>query len=201
MRTKRLQVVFVVLLLVCVVQVVWWIFDQARLSQRWMEQTIEAHDREREAANRWIRRGFAPIQLEGLYPALTWDAHAKFFVVDPIRLASVAEERRMHMWRYGWEGSFFLLVLLSGLGVIASALRQNAELLRRQQNFLAAVSHEFKSPVASLRLSVETLWLRDPEAAKRRELLQRMLADVERFESTVMNILAVARMGQAQAEE
>jgi len=43
------------------------------------------------------------------------------------------------------------------MAVLVRTLRRELELRRRQENFLAAVSHEFRSPLASMRLGVETL--------------------------------------------
>ena len=70
----------------------------------------------------------------------------RFASVDP----TVAEDSEARVNRVLWEGGFFLLVLIGGMGVLTRTLRHDMELRRRQQNFLAAVSHEFKSPLASL---------------------------------------------------
>jgi signal transduction histidine kinase len=68
------------------------------------------------------------------------------------------------------------------------------ELMRRQANFLSAVTHELKSPLASIRLFIETLELRDPPPEKRTRFLANMRGDVDRLEGLVNNILAVARL-------
>ena len=102
------------------------------------------------------------------------------------------DEQRSRLNRFGWEGTFFLLVLLAGMAVLWRALRRSAELRRRQENFLAAVTHELKSPIASIRLAAETLELRDPPAEKRVELVGRMLGALDRLESTVVKVLDTA---------
>ena len=66
--------------------------------------------------------------------------------------------------------------------------------MRQQANFLSAVTHELKSPLASIRLFIETLELRDPPPEKRVRFLANMRADVDRLEGLVNNILAVARL-------
>jgi signal transduction histidine kinase len=80
----------------------------------------------------------------------------RFASVDP----AVAEDSESRINRVLWEGGFFLVVLIGGMAVLTRTLRHDAELRRRQQNFLAAVSHEFKSPLASIQLAAETLVLR-----------------------------------------
>lgn len=110
------------------------------------------------------------------------------------QVAFLATERAHRINRYAWEGGFFLVVLLSAMAVVLKALREDAELRRRQERFLAAVSHEFKSPLASMRLSVETLALRDPPAAERAELVRRIAVELSRLERMVANTLDTSRL-------
>jgi signal transduction histidine kinase len=64
---------------------------------------------------------------------------------------------------------------------------------QRQQAFLDAVTHEMKTPLASLGLYLDTLERHDPERERRREFLLRMRGDVERLDHTVAQVLAAAR--------
>jgi two-component system, OmpR family, phosphate regulon sensor histidine kinase PhoR len=112
----------------------------------------------------------------------------------PDVLEQLNRDRWHRLNRYAWEGAFFLAVLLAAMGVVYKALREEAELRRRQEQFLAAVSHEFKSPLASLRLSVETLALRDPGATERAELVRRILVELGRLERMVANTLDTSRL-------
>jgi signal transduction histidine kinase len=99
--------------------------------------------------------------------------------------------------RLVWEGGFFLVVLIAGMAILTRTLRHDTELRRRQQNFLAAVSHEFKSPLASMQLAAETLVLRSPEADAKR-LGQRILEDCERLLRMVDNLLDTTRIEEGQ---
>lgn len=106
------------------------------------------------------------------------------------RYADLAVELdRRRTTRYLVEGGVSLGVLAAGMVVLAHAVKQDAGVRRRQENFLAAVSHELKSPLAGMRLSAETLILRDPPPARRDELLERLLAELGRLERTVFNLL------------
>jgi len=116
----------------------------------------------------------------------------------PDLVAQLDAERFHRLNRYAWEGAFFLAVLLAAMAVVYQALRDEAELRARQESFLAAVSHELKSPLASLRLSVETLALRDPPAERRAELIRRLLGDLARLERMIANILDTSRVSAAE---
>ena len=116
---------------------------------------------------------------------------------DVAAIAAIAEESATRINRFLWEGGFFLVVLLGGMGVLTRTIRHDAELRRRQQNFLAAVSHEFKSPLASIRLAAETLVLRSNEPDSKR-LGQRILEDGDRLLRMVDNLLETTRLEEGR---
>jgi signal transduction histidine kinase len=88
-------------------------------------------------------------------------------------------------------------VLLGGMAVLTRTIRHDAELRRRQQNFLAAVSHEFKSPLASIQLASETLVMRSRENDTQR-LGRRILEDCERLLRMVDNLLDATRLEEGR---
>jgi signal transduction histidine kinase len=108
-------------------------------------------------------------------------------------LGPVAERLSALHWTLLVAGSVFFALLIAGLGLLCAWLVREMRHSQRQQAFLDAVTHEMKTPLASLRLYVETLALRDPGPERRAEFLGRMRADVERLERTVVQVLAAAR--------
>ncbi|HEY9182657.1 MAG TPA: HAMP domain-containing sensor histidine kinase [Gammaproteobacteria bacterium] len=115
------------------------------------------------------------------------------FATDPV----VAEDSAARINRVLWEGGFFLVVLIGGMAVLTRTLRHDAELRRRQQNFLAAVSHEFKSPLASIQLAAETLVMRAREDDSKR-LGARILEDGERLLRMIDNLLETTRLEEGR---
>jgi signal transduction histidine kinase len=115
------------------------------------------------------------------------------FASDPV----VAADSAARINRIVWEGGFFLIVLIGGMAVLTRAIRHDAELRRRQQNFLAAVSHEFKSPLASIQLAAETLVLRSRETDSQR-LGRRILEDGERLLRMIDNLLDTTRLEEGR---
>jgi len=89
-------------------------------------------------------------------------------------------------------GIFFLLVII-GLVWLCAWLVREMRTNQRQRAFLDAVTHEMRTPLASLRLYLDTLVRHDPETAERRQFLARMQGDVERLDRTVQQVLTAAR--------
>ncbi len=117
----------------------------------------------------------------------------RFAASDPV----VAEDSDARINRVLWEGGFLLVVLIGGMAVLTRTLRHDAELRRRQQNFLAAVSHEFKSPLASIQLAAETLVLRSRDDDSKR-LGPRILEDGERLLRMIDNLLDTTRLEEGR---
>ena len=90
-------------------------------------------------------------------------------------------------------GSVFFVLIIVGLSLLCLWLVREIRFSQRQQAFLDAVTHEMKTPLAALRLYLETLGRHDPGAERRLHFLQRMAEDVERLEHTVGQVLAAAR--------
>jgi signal transduction histidine kinase len=106
---------------------------------------------------------------------------------------AVAREFTRFDWLlFGLGGVFFGLIICGVLWLCLWLVRE-MRLNQRQRAFLDAVTHEMKTPLASLRLYVDTLERHDPDRAHRREFLGRMHDDLERLDETVDQVLSAAR--------
>ncbi|MBX3293586.1 MAG: HAMP domain-containing histidine kinase [Acidobacteria bacterium] len=87
---------------------------------------------------------------------------------------------------------FFALIIT---GLILNTIFLIREIRRNEQHdaFLNAVTHELKTPLASIRLYLDTLRTREPDAAKRREFYDIMKEDSERLLGTVEQVLLASR--------
>jgi signal transduction histidine kinase len=183
-----------VLLLVCALQVAWWAYEGISYTESITARRLEHLERDASAARLLLEQGVDPDVLRAAYPQLQIGARAGTVTVDPGVVRQITESRRQRLNRFVWEGVFFLVVIVAGMAVLVRALRHDVQLRRRQQNFLAAVSHEFKSPLASARLAAETLELRDPGEQSRRTLVGRILGGLDRLDVMVTNILQTTRL-------
>lgn len=94
------------------------------------------------------------------------------------------------------EGMVFAILLLLGFLFTYRSYRKEIELARQQRNFLLSVTHEFKTPIASLRLMLETISKRQMPEEKRMELIQKALQDTDRLNALSENILQATRIDQ-----
>lgn len=195
-NARRLQAAFVILLVVCVAQLGWWLIDQWLHTAADKQRTEQLYHESLLAAETLQSHGLTPAAIMDLFPEVITTPAG--FAIDPQVLAELEDERFSRINQYAWEGGFFLVVLLATIGVLASAIRSEARLRRRQHNFVTAVTHELKSPLAAMRLAAETLELRDAEGESRERLIRRLLASLDRMESTVANVLDTARIDEGK---
>src|SRR5690349_219454 len=97
---------------------------------------------------------------------------------------------------------FFGVLLLAMIiaGVVLNTTFLVREVRRNEQHdaFINAVTHELKTPVASIRLYLETLQTRSVDEAKRQEFYRIMVEDSDRLLSTIEQILRTGRMAAAR---
>jgi signal transduction histidine kinase len=192
--SKALQFGFLALLLVSTVQVSYWIYDHVSNARSVERRLAAEYQRDADAVTAFYSGG-TPRDIASLLPQITLDGTRA--TVRPEALSALAEDRAARINRFLWEGGFFLAVLLGGMAVLTRTIRHDAELRRRQQNFLAAVSHEFKSPLASIQLASETLVLRSRENDTQR-LGRRILEDCERLLRMIENLLVTTRLEEGR---
>jgi len=89
-------------------------------------------------------------------------------------------------------GSLLFLLLIAGLVLIVMLLLREVRLNERQSNFVSAVTHELKTPVASLKLYLDTLEYRELPADRRSEFYRTMRQDIDRLNATINSVLNAA---------
>ena len=92
------------------------------------------------------------------------------------------------------EGAVFIGLLLLGIYQIRKTFKKEKELANQQKNFLLSVTHELKSPIASTRLQLETILIRDLEREKQKEILKNAIQDTDRLNNLVENILLASKI-------
>ncbi|MEX1188860.1 MAG: HAMP domain-containing sensor histidine kinase [Bacteroidia bacterium] len=92
------------------------------------------------------------------------------------------------------EGLVFLLLLSLGMIQTRRSFRRETRVAQQQKNFLLSVTHELKSPIASVKLYLQTLSKRELDRAKQQELLSKAIDEANRLDQLVENMLVATRI-------
>ena len=97
-------------------------------------------------------------------------------------------------------GTSFLVLVLVGVVLYLLISIKGIRLNQRQSNFIDSVSHELKSPIASLKLYLQTLSRRSVTEEQQANFYRFMLDDVERLDTLINHMLDAARLDQQPVE-
>src|SRR3954452_20109230 len=125
-----------------------------------------------------------------------------FFIVLGVCLTAAALFLNISWVIVNWReaGLLILGVLIFPLiitGVVLNTIFLVREIRRNEQHdaFIHAVTHELKTPVASIRLYLQTLQSREIDAAKRQDFYRVMVEDTDRLLGTIEQVLRAGRLG------
>lgn len=126
-----------------------------------------------------------------------------FFTVFGICLVAIAVALNVSWIVLNWQqgvlailGVIFFLLIIGGMVAYTIFLVREVRRNEQQDSFLNAVTHELKTPVASIRLYLQTLQTRELDPEKRREFYRIMLEDSDRLLHTIEQVL---RAGSARS--
>jgi signal transduction histidine kinase len=127
---------------------------------------------------------------------------AIFFTVFGICLIAAAVTLNISWLVLNWRegvvivfGTILFMVIIAGMVIYTIFLVREIRRNEQHDSFINAVTHELKTPVASIRLYLETLQSRDLDDAKRREFYQIMLEDSDRLLHTIEQVLRAGATG------
>jgi two-component system phosphate regulon sensor histidine kinase PhoR len=133
------------------------------------------------------------ISVVGL--TIGWVLLNVFSALDPQK-----NNRAEIYWILLSVGAILFAFLLAGVILYLIWIIQNINLNRRQSNFIDAVTHELKTPIASLKLYLQTLNRRSVEGPQRQQFYQTMMEDVDRLDRLINQLLDVARLQRVDQE-
>lgn len=110
------------------------------------------------------------------------------------KLFLVNDEHSRKTAQYISEGITFVIVTLIGALFVYRSVRKQFMLNRQQQNFMMAVTHELKTPIAVINLSLETLLKRKLDEEKQQHFIKTSLQETERLNELVSNILITSQL-------
>jgi signal transduction histidine kinase len=115
------------------------------------------------------------------------------FKQSPEYQAVIAKYERQARMVWG-EGSVLFMGLLIGFWMIQRSLQKEVELNNQRRNFLLSVTHELKSPIASIRLILQTFQKRKLDEAQQAKFLNSAIVESDRLHELVDNLLLSSRL-------
>lgn len=168
----RHAVLFAVVVALCLAQVAWWIYFQVGEASRL------------ERAGELLLRG---------------DSAGAAHELGAGRDESLAVTARRRRVMFLSEGIALSVLVLVGVVFFYLTIVREQRLRAAQERFLTGTTHELKTPVASVRLGVESLLAGTLPEEKRRGYLQDMLRETDRLEHGLSNVLAAAGLRHTRA--
>src|SRR5205814_5539706 len=107
-------------------------------------------------------------------------------------------------WREGvllFLGVIFFALLIAGVIVNTSFLVREIHRNEQHDSFINAVTHELKTPIASIRLYLQTLQRREVDESQRQEFYRLMLDDTDRLLGTVEQVLKAGEAGHKKQRD
>jgi two-component system, OmpR family, sensor histidine kinase CiaH len=130
------------------------------------------------------------LELAGLLKPVTIAQQAHY----QQQYDAIVKRRKRAEIKYISEGAIFLLITLVGAVFVFRAVRRQLRLGSQQQNFIMAVTHELKTPIAVSKLNIETLRMRKLSDEQQQRLLGNTLEELQRLTDLANNILVVSQI-------
>ncbi len=164
---KLISGIYVFVLAYTVLQLLWW--------------GVLLHQQSKQIA------GYERLELTHRVQELTQPAQFSY------EMQRLHKEQQMRTFKYVGEGIIFLVLILAGAAVVYRAVWKQMKLSQQQQNFMMAVTHELKSPIAVAKLNLETLRKHKLDEEKQAKLLDNTIRETNRLDQLCNNILLASQ--------
>jgi signal transduction histidine kinase len=107
---------------------------------------------------------------------------------------NIEKEYRGNQTKFAGEGIVFLAIIFVGAAFLYRSVRRQFRMQQQQQNFMMAVTHELKTPIAVARINLETMQKHNLDPEKQRKLIRKTLEETTRLNSLTNNILVASQL-------
>ena len=167
-RIRRTTFIYWLLLLYIVAALVWWFISLNR-------------------QNTTMRN----FEVANLHSTVDSAANPVLFAQH---LQKINDQHKRNKSKYTGEGSIFFLLILVGAAFVFRSVRRQFRLQQQQQNFMMAVTHELKTPIAVMKLNLETLQKYNLDPEKQKKLIRTTLDETGRLNFLTNNILVSSQL-------
>ena len=110
------------------------------------------------------------------------------------KVLNILDAKKRKTAQYIGEGAIFLLLIMVGAVFVFRATRRQLKLAQQQENFMMAITHELKTPIAITTLNLETLQKRRLDETQQQRLIGNTLQEAERLNDLCNNILLTSQL-------
>jgi len=110
------------------------------------------------------------------------------------KLTAIQLEKSRNQTKYVLEGITFLALILVGAVFVYRAVRRQINMQQQQQNFMMAITHELKTPIAVAQLNLETMLKYQLDENRKQKLLQMTLQELKRLNDLANNVLVSSQL-------
>lgn len=110
------------------------------------------------------------------------------------KISAINKEAQKNSRKYFYEGITFLLFIFIGAAFVYRYVRRQFNLQLHKQNFMMAITHELKTPIAIIRLNMETFEKYTLDLEKKKKLINSTLDETSRLNFLTNNILFVSQL-------
>jgi K+-sensing histidine kinase KdpD len=167
-RLRRTTFMYWMLLLYIIAALVWWFISLNR--QNTMMRNLE---------------------IINLHSTADSAASPVLFRQD---LQKINDQHKRNKSKYTGEGSIFFLLILVGAAFVFRSVRRQFKVQQQQQHFMMAVTHELKTPIAVVKLNLETLQKYNLDPEKQKKLIRTTLDETGRLNFLTNNILISSQL-------
>ena len=118
-------------------------------------------------------------------------------IYNSLPYIELTKKYKRQEWMIFGEAGVFIISLVLGIYFINRGYNREMEIATQRRNFLLSITHELKSPIASIRLVLETFLKRKLKPEQYSKLGNNAIADVERLNELVNNLLMAAKLETA----
>ncbi|HET7118648.1 MAG TPA: ATP-binding protein [Hanamia sp.] len=110
------------------------------------------------------------------------------------KVKKIESERQRKITQYDSEAITFLLLLIAGAFFIFRLIRRQLLQSHQQQNFMMAITHELKTPIAITKLNLETMQIRKLDPVQQKKLIQSTIEEAIRLNTLCNNMLLMSQI-------
>lgn len=109
-------------------------------------------------------------------------------------LDRITKSKQTRNNQYLGEGLSFIVVIIFAAVIVYHSMKNNIQFSKRQTNFMLSITHELKSPIAAVKLNLETLQRRKLDEETQAMLIQRSINETNRLNDLCNNLLLASQM-------